>query len=149
MSGYRALYSIAQFIESLSGCDLELGTNLFVGYVPTKEKMGVDAPDRCMAVLQSSPGLPVPDLPDWEEKAIQIWNRAPSYDLANDDAYCVYESIHGTAGWTLPAAIGGPPYCALVINAVGTPAVIENPGERGLFVFSTNYVWSVAEEFPP
>lgn len=149
MSGYRMLYSIAKFIESLSGCIFELGKTLFIGYVPTREKDGIEAPDRCGAVLANAPGLPVPDLPDWEEKAIQFWNRAASYDIAQDDAYCVYASLHGTAGWTLPSALGGPPYCAMVINAVGTPAVIENPGERGLFVFSTNYVWSMAEEFPP
>lgn len=143
------LKSIATFIESLSGCDLTIGTNLFVGSLPLRTPSGSEPPRRCVVILETSPGTVVPDLADWEEKSIQIWNRAESYFQAREDAYCIYESIHGTAGWTLPAVDGGPPYCAMVINAVGLPAIIENPNEKGLYVFSTNFIWSLATEFPP
>jgi len=143
------LKSIATFIESLSGCDLTIGENLFAGSLPVKTASGAEPPARCVVILETSPGAVVPDLPDWEEKSIQVWNRAESYFQARDDAYCIYESLHGTAGWTLPAVDGGSPYCAMVINAVGLPAVIENPNEKGLYVFSTNYIWSVSAEFPP
>ncbi|MBA7594328.1 hypothetical protein ES703_01269 [subsurface metagenome] len=36
-------------------------------------------------------------------------------------------------------------FLAIVIDAYGPPAPIENPGERGLFLFSTNYVWKIEE----
>lgn len=144
MSGYRILYAIGQFLESMSGCDLIIGENLFIGHIPTEREDNSDTPIRCVAVLANAPGDVIPDLPDWEEKAIQIWNRASYYMQAHDDAYCIFNAIHGTAGWTLPSVLGGPEYDVMVINAIGTPAVIENPNEKGEFVFSTNYKWSVA-----
>ena len=141
--------AIATFLEAISGCDWIIGENLFAGSLPLKRSDGTDPPVRCAVILETAPGIVVPDLPDWEEKAIQIWNRAENYMDARGDAYCIFEAIHGTAGWTLPSVDGGPQYSAMVINAVGLPAVIENPNDKGHFVFSTNYIWSLGEEFPP
>jgi hypothetical protein len=133
---------IGRFIEALTGCDFEIGRNLFIGHLPLKRADGTDIPVRCIVVLEAAGGTLVPDLPDWMEKAVQIWNRAASYFEAREDAYCIYISIHGTAGWTLPVVMG-PTYTAMVINAIGPPAPLENPNEKGQFVFSTNYQWSL------
>lgn len=135
---------IAKFIEGISGCGLTIGINLFVGHLPQKRADGSLVPVRCVVILENAGGLLVPDAPDWQEKAIQIWNRAADYFTARDDAYCLFASLHGTAGWKLPSVGGGPVYDAMVINAIGPPAPLENPNEKGQFVFSTNYQWSLA-----
>jgi len=139
------LKEIAQFLENMSDCDLVIGTNLFVGFLPINKADGTAVPVRVRIVLENAGGVPVPDLPDWlDPKAVQIWNRAEDFWKAREDAYCIYTAIHGTAGWTLPSVGGGPTYDVLVINAVAPPAPIGNPEKQDHFVFSTNYYWSIS-----
>jgi hypothetical protein len=75
------------------------------------------------------------------DKEVQVWNRARDYMDARDDAMTIFELLHGTAGWNLPVIVSGENYLAMAVEAAGSPAPIENPDERGFFVFSTNYIW--------
>jgi len=143
-SNWARLYAIARFLSYQSACGWVIGSNLFVGYRPDRRPDGSAVPIRCAVVLERGGSGVVPDLPDWEEKAVQIWNRAEDYATALEDAWCLYEALHGTAGWTLPATFGSPTQDAMVINAVAAPVPIANPNEEGYYEFSTNYVWSIA-----
>lgn len=143
MSNYARLYAIAIFLSYQSGCGWVIGRNLFIGFLPDKRQDGTPPPIECCVVMERTPGGVVPDLPDWEEKAVQIWNRAEDYHTALQDAWCLYEALHGTAGWTLPATFGCPTQDCMVINAAGTPAPIANPNKQGYFEFSTNYIFSI------
>lgn len=143
------IFAVAQFIETTFGatCNWVIGTSLFVGALPEKRPDGSDMPIRCAAILERDSGAVDPDLPDWAEAPIQFWNRGKDYEEAHQDAWCIFNSIHGTAGWTLPIIAGwagSHTYDAMVINAFGKPAPIQAPDERGRYIFSTNYLFSIA-----
>jgi len=140
------------------------GTNLFAGHVPVKNVLGVNIPVRYLAVLENAGGAVLADVggvvtatppsavgdptywPKYIEKAVQLLNRAKSYFVAHLDAEELYEALHQTAGWQLPlVAPANRQYLVTVIDAYGPPAPIENPGEKGLFTFSTNYTWKIEE----
>lgn len=153
--------------------DLELGPgagwqrdiNLFAGHVPVKNKDGDDTPERYLAVLENAGGALLTNVggvvtatppsapgdttywPKYIEKAVQLLNRAETYFTASDDAEELFDALRNTAGWELPNKSGDPAdpseYIACVVDAYGPPAPIENPGERGLFLFSTNYIWKI------
>ena len=144
------------------------GVNLFAGHVPIKNMLGVDIPVRYLAVLENAGGavldnvggvvatIPPSDpadpnygcayFPKYVEKAVQLLNRAEDYFTAHDDAEELYEAFHQTAGWELPLV---PPanrqYLACVVDAYGPPAPVGNPDEKGLYQFSTNYIWKIEE----
>ena len=121
--------------------------NFFVGHLPiiniNDDK--VDTIKRVAVVLENVPADEIGDLPDRADKPIQIWNRAASFFQARDDAYELYEILHGSSQWVLPELSSGREYCAMIIDAQASPAPIENPNEEGLFVFSGNYIFRIAE----
>jgi len=134
---------IAEFIEGFSGCDWELGVNLFVGFLPEKDKNGNEVGDQVAVILEASGGQAVGELPDWKDPLIiRIRNRARDYHDGREDAYCIFDSIHGTAGWRLPV-VDGPEYKALVIDAANLPYPIENPSNSGFFIWQTDYKISI------
>ena len=122
----------------------ERDVNCFVGYIPVEniKRQKVDSIARICAFLFNTPGAVVGDLPDSEDREVQIWNRHRSYFLAHEDAYVFYDALHGSSQWDLPVIVSGKNYNAMTIDAVASPAVIENPGPHG-FVFSTNYIFRV------
>ena len=145
-----------------------IGTNLFAGHVPVKNFAGVNIPIRYLAVLENAGGAVLSDVggvvatippsnptdpnygctywPKYIEKAVQLLNRAESYFIARQDAEELYEAFHNTAGWNLGPVVGvARQYLAIVIDAYGPPAPVGNPDEKGLFQFSTNYVWKIEE----
>lgn len=141
-----------------------IGTNFFAGHVPVKNFAGAIIPVRYLAVLENAGGAVLTDVggvvtatppsapsdttyfPKYIEKAIQLLNRAKSYFVARKDAEELYEALHQTAGWNLgPVAGVGRRYQAIVIDAYGPPAPVENPGADGLYIFSTNYKWVIEE----
>lgn len=134
---------ISEFIVDYSGSPWILGENAFVGYLPQKNINNVEPPERSLVILERTPGDVVPDLPDRIDKAIQLWNRSRNYQEAMSDAMELFVQLHGDVQWDLPVVSGGPEYTAMIINAVASPAVIENPDGRGLFVFSTNYIFMI------
>lgn len=141
------------------------GTNLFGGHVPVKNALNADIPVRYLAVLETAGGAVLPNVggvitatppsapadtdtywPKYIEKAVQLLNRAKSYFVAHDDAEELYEALHNTGGWNLPlVAPKNRQFIAIVIDAYGPPAPIENPGKSGLYIFSTNYTWKIEE----
>lgn len=143
-----------------------VGTNLFAGHVPVKRAGAAAArtPDRYLAVLENAGGAVLDNVggvvtatppsapgdttywPKYIEKAVQLLNRAKTFFTARDDAEELYEALHDTAGWNLPlVAPANRQYLAVVIDANGPPAPIENPGASGLYIFSTNYIWKIEE----
>lgn len=136
------------------------GTNLFAGHVPVKNALGNAIPVRYLAILENAGGVTLRDVggvvtatppsatafPKYVEKAVQLLNRAKSYFVASLDAEELYEALDQTAGWELPlVAPANRQYIAIVIDAYGPPAPVENPGKTGLYTFSTNYIWKIEE----
>jgi hypothetical protein len=103
----------------------------------------VDSIERICAILFNATGDVVGDLPDRADLPVQIWNRHRSYFTARDDAQAFFEVLHGSSQWALPILASGKEYTAMIIDAVATPAVIENPDIKGRFVFSANYLFRV------
>lgn len=140
---YKILKEICQFIEDQSfGPPWTIGVTLFAGHMPVKDKNGAGLGDRILLVLENTPGDTIGELPDRVDKMIQIWNRASGYFQARADAKEIYTFLHGSAGWEL-AEVEESGYLVMVIDGVGSPAPIENPDEKGFFVFSTNYIWRI------
>jgi hypothetical protein len=140
------IMEIAQWLLSLSGVPWVLGETFFVGSLPIKDKNGHDVPEQVMVMLERTPAAVDGYLPDYQAKPIQIWNRARDYMTARDDAMEIYEKIHGLSGIDLPAIESGHPnYEAMTIDAVAAPAPIANPGDDGLFQFSTNYIFRIEQ----
>ena len=150
---------IATFIINLAlGPPWVRDTNCFTGHVPPEENIAGDpVPNRYLAILENAGGALLMDIggvvtatppstnwPEYAEKAIQLLNRAENYFEASDDAKELFDALDNTAGWKLPDPAGGASqYIACVVNAIAPPAPVENPGESGLFIFSTNYIWKI------
>jgi hypothetical protein len=137
------IQEFAQYIENLTTWRIDI--DLFVGHLPGKLPSGGVPPERCVVILENTPGAVIGYLRDRQDKEIQIWNRARSYFTARTDAYTLYEILHGKANLTLPVITSGEDYLIMVLDAVGTPAPIENPGPKGLFVYSTNYILRIED----
>jgi hypothetical protein len=127
---------------------LSIDVNFFAGHLPLKRSDGTDVPDQCWVILENVPGAVVPQLPDRVDKFIQIWNRNKTFFTARADAYMIYDIIHGTTGWTLPIVSGGPEWYIAVIDAMATPAPVENPDDKGRFCFSTNFLFRILLKIP-
>ena len=137
------LKEITQFIiDQGLGPPWVLGVNIFAGHMPVKDKNDAALGDRILLVLENTSGDTIGELPDRVDKMIQIWNRATGYFQARADAQEVYKFLHGSAGWEL-TEVEESGYLVMVIDAVGSPAPIENPDEKGFFSFSTNYIWRI------
>ena len=128
---------ICNLIATLTG--LVKGADLQVGHrVPT-------APDRCTLASEAGGGESNFYIPDSMNLNIQLVMRAATYMAARDDAWAVFQRLHGTAGWNMPNWTGtGPDYLAEVIEAMAVPQYIGQDG-KGRFEFSTNYIFRVRE----
>ena len=118
----------------------------FPARIPLKNKNGDDVASmlRFAALLETS-GSTIPDLKDRADQMYQILNYNRSFHLARDDAWAFYELLHSSSQCDLPIIGSGTEITAYIINAIGTPAVVENPDEKGRFVFSTNYLWMIGD----
>lgn len=117
--------------------------NLFVGKLPVQNSAGVNVVelDRICCFLENTPAATIGQLPDREDKPLQIWNRNNTFFRARNDAYEFYNLLHGSTQWDMPIVDSGPQYTAMVIDAIASPAPIINPDAKGRVVFSTNYLW--------
>lgn len=117
--------------------------NLFVGKIPVKNIANAEVVklDRVCIFLENTPSAVIGQLPDREDKPLQIWNRNNTFFRARNDAYEFYNLLHGSTQWEMPLVDSGPQYIAMIIDAVAAPAPIINPDEKGRVVFSTNYIW--------
>lgn len=120
-----------------------LDINLFAGKLPVKNMAGAKVVelDRICVFLENTPAGTIGQLPDREDKPLQIWNRNNTFMRARKDAYEFYNLLHGATQWDMPIVDSGPQYTAMVIDAIGSPAPIINPDDKGRVVFSTNYLW--------
>lgn len=119
----------------------------FVGHIPIKNSNGDDVAsmERFAALLEGTPGATIPDLKDRADQEFQILNYHNSYHKARSDAYAFYILLHSSSQCDLPIIGSGTEITAYIINAIGTPAPIENPDDKGRFVFSTNYLWMIGD----
>jgi len=128
---------ISKFIAGKTS--FAIGSTLQVGHRTQK------APDRCNVVIESAGGGLHFDLSDRVDKMIQIISRAKTYFDARDDAWEIFNVLHGTAGWTLSAVSPATQnYEAMVIEAVADPQSI-GVDEKGRFEFSCNYLWRIQD----
>ena len=98
------------------------------------------APARCTVLLERSGGVTDFYLTDRVDYALQVLSRAPDYLTARDDAWEVYEFLHGQAGVTLPVVeSGSDDWELLTAEAQATPASIGQD-ELHRHEFSTNYI---------
>jgi hypothetical protein len=137
------LNEITLFIIGHCSLGWTIGEDIFAGYLPLRTASNLPVPKRVVVILERTPGAVVGDLPDYADKFIQIWNRAETYQEAKTDAEELYACLHGSSGWALPVFVSGVALYACVIDALGTPAPIANPNDKGLFEFSTNYVFRI------
>ena len=137
------LREIAQWIEDNTAW--VIGATMFVGHLPLKTEAGTVPPKRCQTILENTPAALEGQLPDRKDKMIQIRSRSKKYTQAKADADALFGLMHGTHGWNLPELIPGNKYLAMTVDAMGSPAPVENPSEDGHFVFSTNYLWKIED----
>jgi hypothetical protein len=128
------LPEIAIFIASKT--TFVIGTDLFYGF------RRADDPDRCQ-VIQEPTGSPlIGQIKDRIDKTIQIISRAKEYQEASDDAWEIFNAIHGTFGWTLSGYLSAREYLCEVIEANSDPQYIGKD-DNGRFEFSTNYIFKI------
>ena len=103
-----------------------------------------DKPERAVLV-QESGGTPNFYCPDMVDVAIQVLTRAEKYSEAREDAYAVFNALHGTSGWNLPRIDGsGGDYLAMTVEAVYAPQYLGRDDNRR-HLFSTNYIFRMEE----
>jgi len=119
--------------------------NFFVGHVPVRNKDGLSLEQipRMAAILENSPADLVGDLPDRQDKPIQILNRHSNFFTARADAMQFFDDLHGENQCDLPVIASGLEYTVMVIDGIGSPVPIENPDDKDRFVFSTNYLFRI------
>ena len=104
-----------------------------------------DAPVRRVLLLETG-GTPYfyPNT-DMVDMTIQVLCRAATYWEARDDAWVVYDTVHGTSGWDMPRLVGvGDDYLVATVNAMAAPAYLGVDDNRR-HLFSTNYIFRVEE----
>lgn len=113
--------------------DLVIGGNVQVGY------RAQDAPVRCHTFMDS--GGPTDfDLPYKRDMLLQVATRGETIVQASEDAWRIYNAIHGTSGWTIgPLISGGQKYKLWSIGALAKPQYIGQDAKGG-FEYSTNYL---------
>lgn len=116
---------------------LTIGGNLQYGF------RAQDAPVRCHTLLDS--GGPADfDLPYRTDAMLQVLTRGETIVQARDDAWAIYNALHGTSGWTIgPLVSGGQQYKIWSIGALAKPQYLGQE-EKGKFEYSTNYLISAS-----
>lgn len=144
------LKEITQFIldHAATALGFQLGVNLFAGHLPLKDMNGAEVGVRVMAILERAGGAVDGQLPDYVEKAVQVWNRNDNYFEARDDAQAIYDVLHGFTGHVLMGVYSHTAYYLLTADALSVPTPIATPDEKGAFEFSTNYILRIEGEPP-
>jgi hypothetical protein len=128
---------ISTLIEALTG--FKLGAKLQMGHLTQ------NAPEQ-FVLIQETGGRPdfYPN-EDMADLTIQIFNQAPSYMAAHNDAWDVYKALHGTSGWNLPRMDGsGEDYLVATIEAIACPQYLGEDDNKK-HMFSTNYIFRIQE----
>lgn len=130
------LKPIVKYIEN--NTSFIINNNLFAGFVPST------ITGDYLAVVESG-GKPVPDLPDYLEKAVQVLSVATDYQTAMSNAKTIYDLLHAGAGITLPVVVAGEEYYANTIVAISAPQSLGQDGQ-GRFIISTNYILKIQDK---
>ena len=125
-----------------------LDINYFVGHRPVRNKNGLalEQLDRIAVILENSPADLIGDLPDRQDKPVQILNRHSDFFTAREDANKFFDDLHGENQCDLPVFSSALAYTVMIIDGIGSPVPIENPDEKDRFVFSTNYLFRICEK---
>jgi len=78
---------------------------------------------------------------------IQVISRANTYMTARDDAWTIFEVLHGEAGWVTNLTgidAGAPDLEAQTIEALADPQFIGQD-DKDRYEFSTNYIFRMKE----
>jgi hypothetical protein len=128
---------IVQFISDRTG--FAIGTRIQAGHALQ------DAPVRMILINEYGGVTNFYPNTDVMDVAIQVLNRAATYFEAREDAYAVFDAIHGQSGWTLPRIDGsGEDYLAMTIEAPFAPQSLGQDDNRR-FLFSTNYIFRMEQ----
>jgi len=119
--------------------------NAFAGQIPIFNVNGakVSDIDRVVGFLENAAPDVIGQLPDRQDKPLQIWNRHKYYMRARDDAMEFFYLLHGLTQLDLPIIVSGITYTAMIIDAIAAPAPILDRDEKARFVFSCNYIWRI------
>lgn len=121
--------------------------NVFVGHLPITNinSVKIDRPgqERIALFLENSVADTFHQLPDRQDKPVQIINRNASFFTARDDAYEFYDLLKSRNRCILPVVTSGIQYIAMVIEAQGTPIPLENPDAKNRYIFNNNYLFRV------
>ena len=126
------IQEVAKFIDLRTS--FKVGKTLFVG------RRTQNSPDRCQVVLESGGGTLYYDLPDRIDLLIQVITRAKTQMTARNDAWEIYQALHGAAGWDLPIITSGITYEAMTIEAIAPPQYIGEDENRR-FEYSCNFIF--------
>jgi len=128
---------IGTFIAARAG--FAVGTTMQIGHRTDS------SPDRCGVALESAGGGLHFDLPDRVDKMIQVISRATTYMDARDDAWTIFNALHGEAGWKTDLTAIAPAtqnYEAMTIEALTDPQYIGQD-DKDRYEFSTNYIFRI------
>lgn len=122
--------------------------NFFAGHIPVRNRAGLALTqiDRICAVLENTPADLIGDLPDRQDKEIQILNRNDNFFEAREDAMQFFDDLHGENQCDLPVLTSGQEYTVMVIDGIGSPVPIENPDDKSRFWFSANYLFRICSK---
>lgn len=118
---------------------LAVGTTMQIGHRTPS------SPDECSVVLESGGAALHFDLPDRVDKMIQVISRAKTYMTARDNAWTIFNALHGEAGWTTDLTAIAPAtqdYEAMTIEALADPQYIGQD-DKDRYEFSTNYIFRI------
>jgi hypothetical protein len=118
---------------------LTRGTTLQIGW------RDQNAPVDCDLISESAGGPAYFDIPERADVLIQVLSRGSSYFTARARAYAIFDAIHGTAGWSMPALTsGGHAYIAQTIEAMAVPQYLGPEDDSpGSFLFTCNYIFRI------
>jgi len=103
------------------------------------------APVRCILIQETGGGVNF-YCPDMVDMMVQVLCRAEKYSEAREDAWAVFNAIHGTSNWELPRLDGlsGEDYLAMTVEALAAPQYLgEDDNRRHLM--SCNYVFRMEQ----
>ncbi len=126
---------IAQHLENETS--VEIGSTLFVGWRP------LSAPVACTVLLERVPPRENAMLAGRVEYPVQFLTRAADYYGGRDQAYELYNKVHGAhrAGFDLPILTSGEAYRVAVVDGLAPGYIGQD--EKGNHEFSTNLVFRI------
>lgn len=104
-----------------------VGTDLFAISVDS------DLIDTCVVVAESAPGLANGILTDYRQIPLTVYSRATSRFTARDNAYTVFDLLHGKHQVSLEAIGSGPVYVCNIQCSTPYYVGLDESGKRHVF----------------